>query len=181
MDKNALEYIKQQSEQFSLEDFYLNNDVVIKKNGLMMINPDGVDGAMIVITPFQTISLPAPEEHGEVAKRIYRVLYDDFKDFTFPRMWYKQALEYGNVLIQVCLGSYSPVWIPEHINDYQYSMLEQLVSFIKEYRLTEKELYYKTNIDDKNLEDVMEELKSRVTDIPYQNQEHLLWEKKKQK
>lgn len=181
MDKNALEYIKQQSEQFSLEDFYLNNDAVIKKNGLIIMNADGVDGAMIVITPFQTISLPAPEEHGEVTKRIYRVLYDDFKDFTFPRRWYKQALEYGNVLIQVCLGSYTPVWIPEHINDYQYSMLEQLVSFIKEYRLTEKELYYKTNIDDKNLEDVMEELKSRVTDIPYQNQEHLLWEKKRQK
>ena len=60
-------------------------------------------------------------------------------------------------------------------------MLEQIVSFIKEYHLTERELYYKTNIDDKNLEDVMEELKSRVTDIPYQNQEHLLWEKKKQK
>ena len=155
-----------------------------------MINPGGVDGAMIVITPFQTISLPAPEEHGEVTKRIYRVLYDDFKDFTFPdflyentdyKVWQEQALEYGNVLIQVCLGSYTPVWIPEHINDYQYSMLEQLVSFIKEYRLTERELYYKTNIDDKNLEDVMEELKSRVTDIPYQNQEHLLWEKKRQK
>ena len=181
MVKTTLEYNNQQRDQFSLQDFYLNNDAVIKKNGLIIMNADGVDGAMIVITPFQTISLPAPEEHGEVAKRIYRVLYDDFKDFTFPRRWYKQALEYGNVLIQVCLGSYTPVWIPEHINDYQYSMLEQLVSFIKEYRLTEKELYYKTNIDDKNLEDVMEKLKSRVTDIPYQNQEHLLWEKKRQK
>ena len=56
MDKNALEYIKQQSEQFSLEDFYLNNDTIIRKDGLIIMNADGVDGAMIVITPFQTIS-----------------------------------------------------------------------------------------------------------------------------
>lgn len=187
MDKNSIEYIKQQSEKFNLEDFYLydgmNKEDV--ENEVLDLQP--IDGAMIVITPFQTISLPAPEEHFYVTERIYRVLYDSFDRFTFPeyldenteyQIWQEQALEYGNVLIQVCLGSYSPVWIPKHINDYQYSELEKVVSFIKENYLTERSFYYRTNIEDKNLEDVMEELKDRMIEIPYNNQERLLWGEK---
>ena len=53
-----------------------------------------------------------------------------------------------------------------------------MVSFIKENYLTERSFYYRTNIEDKNLEDVMEELKDRMIEIPYNNQERLLWGEK---
>ena len=97
------------------------------------------------------------------------LLYNDFHQFdgdpleeNDSEIWQEQALQYGNIIIQVIYGSYSLVWIPPVINDYQYYQLKELASFVEKHNLTNRDMEYCTNINDQKLEIVIDSLKDRV-------------------
>lgn len=154
---DMIELLLESHNQFDLDQFYQNNDQI------------GCDGALIIITPKQQINVLAPIEHCFVSTGIYQLLYNDFHQFdgdpleeNDSEIWQEQALQYGNIIIQVIYGSYSLVWIPPVINDYQYYQLKELASFVEKHNLTNRDMEYCTNINDQKLEIVIDSLKDRV-------------------
>lgn len=141
-----------------LEDFYNHNERV------------GCDGALIVITPKQTISALSPQEHFVTLQEIYRRIYGktdeiDYQEWDSLELFEKTATENGHVLIQVCYGMFSPVWIPDKINSYQFEELEKLVEFIRINRLNERYMEWVTNIDSKRLNEVLPSLVDRISNL----------------
>lgn len=108
--------IKYQNENFSLEDFFKYNQ----------------DGAISIITPNETVTTYAIEDHGDCAEKILLLLYSDFKEYYFPEYllsdeeyisWQRQTTKRGLVVIQYCTGCSSLAWFPKKINKYQQSEL----------------------------------------------------------
>lgn len=155
------EFLLEEQQLFNLEDFYINNEKV------------NCDEALGVITPKQNISILSPCEHRISAERIYQFLYEDFKEFNVSKEinyesdynnWISEALEYGNIIILFCYGSYSLVYIPNTINSFQFNELIKLNEFIKKYKLNDYYMNFITNIDDKNLGETLPLLKNRIDD-----------------
>ena len=155
------DFLLEEQQLFNLEDFYINNEKV------------NCDWALGVITPKQNISILSPCEHRISAERIYQFLYEDFKEFNVSKEinyesdynnWISEALEYGNIIILFCYGSYSLVYIPNTINSFQFNELIKLNEFIKKYKLNDYYMNFITNIDDKNLGETLPLLKNRIDD-----------------
>ena len=155
------DFLLEEQQLFNLEDFYINNEKV------------NCDWALGVITPKQNISILSPCEHRISAERIYQFLYEDFKEFNISKEinyesdynnWISEALEYGNIIILFCYGSYSLVYIPNTINSFQFNELIKLNEFIKKYKLNDYYMNFITNIDDKNLGETLPLLKNRIDD-----------------
>ena len=155
------DFLLEEQQFFNLEDFYINNEKV------------NCDWALGVITPKQNISILSPCEHRISAERIYQFLYEDFKEFNVSKEinyesdynnWISEALEYGNIIILFCYGSYSLVYIPNTINSFQFNELIKLNEFIKKYKLNDYYMNFITNIDDKNLGETLPLLKNRIDD-----------------
>lgn len=93
-----------------------------------------MSGGAVVITKDKMLSAYSWIDHGATVLNIYNYLYDkDPKEaeWNYP-LWQFAALEAGNIIVQLCDGCSSPVWIPREINDYQYNTLMGLVDHLTE-------------------------------------------------
>lgn len=93
-----------------------------------------LSGAAIVITKDKIISTYSWMDHGATVLNIYNYLYDrDSKEaeWNYP-LWQIEAVEEGNIIIQLCDDCSSPVWLPKGMNDYQYNTLMGLVDHLTE-------------------------------------------------
>lgn len=93
-----------------------------------------LSGAAIVITKDQMINVYSLIDHGLTVLNIYNYLYDrDPKEseWKYP-IWQIEAIEEGNIIIQLCDDCSSPVWLPQGMNDYQYNTLMELVDHLSE-------------------------------------------------
>lgn len=155
------EFLLEEQQLFNLEDFYINNEKV------------NCDGALGVITPKQNISILSPCEHRISAEKIYQFLYNNFKEFKISKeityetdynKWINEALDYGNIIILFCYGSYSIVYIPNTINTFQFSELVKLSEFIDKFNLNNYYMNFKTNLNDLDLKEILPLLKNRIDD-----------------
>ncbi len=121
--EELLQEIKEQNSNFNLEEFFLNGS--------------SKDGAVIIITPKQTICCYSQIDHCSVAEKICRCIYDDFSGWEFDGgmigeeffSWQQQLLELNCVCLQLGANGDSFVWVPDVISEYQ---LEQLENFKKQ-------------------------------------------------
>lgn len=93
-----------------------------------------LSGTAIVITKDQMINVYSLIDHGSTVLNIYNYLYDrDPKEseWNYP-IWQIEAVEEGNIIIQLCDDCSSPVWLPKGMNDYQYNTLMGLVDHLTE-------------------------------------------------
>ena len=172
------DFLLKEQELFNLEDFYINNEKV------------NCDGALGVITPKQNISILSPCEHRVSTEIIYQFLYNDFKEFKVSKeinyetdynIWINEALEYGNIIVLFLYRSNSLVYIPDTINSFQFNELFKLNEFIEKYKLNDLYMNFITNIDEKDLGDVLPILKNRLNDNKIYLEENILINNIKQK
>lgn len=116
--------IKGQNQEFSLNDFYLDNsgEFKIKSYGLY------------IITPSQDFYCYAHKNHGEVIENILFSIHDDYNDvFTMNNYeWLATSIYYGHITMQLMSKHYSVIWFPKVINRFQYDRLVQFYEKIKE-------------------------------------------------
>ena len=118
-DKELLrQEIEYENSIFDLEEFYSKS----------------LDAAAIVITKDRMISVYSWVDHNKAVLNIYNYLYDkDPKESKWEEpVWQYEALEKGNIIVQLCDKYTVPVWLPAGMNDYQYDTLMGLVDNLKE-------------------------------------------------
>ena len=118
-DKELLEQeIEYENNIFNLEEFYSKS----------------LDGAAIVITKDKMISVYSWIDHNKAVLNIYNYLYDkDPKESEWDSpAWQYEALEKGNIIVQLCDKYTVPVWLPAGMNDFQYDTLMGFVEQLKE-------------------------------------------------
>ena len=93
-------------------------------------NFEVMEAAIGLITPTQTVFGYSTHKHDYTAERMYDLLYEDFYDYfkdcdyDFRRV----SKKLGVICVQLISKYYSVVWLPEKVNEYQFS---QLVDFAK--------------------------------------------------
>lgn len=118
-DKELLEQeIEYENNIFDLEEFYSKS----------------LDGAAVVITKDKMISVYSWIDHNKAVLNIYNYLYDkDPKESEWDGpAWQYEALEKGNIIVQLCDKYTVPVWLPAGMNDFQYDTLREFVEQLKE-------------------------------------------------
>lgn len=119
-DKELLKQeIEYENSIFDLEEFYSKS----------------LDRATVVITKDKMISVYSWIEHSGSVLNIYNYLYDkDPKESEWESGmgWQFEALEKGNIIVQLCDKYISVVWLPNRMNDFQYDTLMGLVENLKE-------------------------------------------------
>lgn len=118
-DKELLKQeIEYENSIFDLEEFYSKS----------------LDGAAVVITKDKMISVYSWIDHSRSVLNIYNYLYDkDPKESEWDGpAWQYEALEKGNIIVQLCDKYTVPVWLPSGMNDYQYNTLMGVVDRLQE-------------------------------------------------
>ena len=150
-DKKLLEEeIEHENNIFDLEEFYSKE----------------LDGAAIVITKDNMISVYSWIGHGAAVLNIYNYL--DGKDpkeskWEWP-IWQFEAVEAGNIIIQLCDKCGSPVLLPSRMNDYQYNTLMRIVEDLTE--IDEKGFYgIELLLDHDSNKTSIKDAKDKINDI----------------
>ncbi len=95
---------------FNLEKFYTENQ----------------NGGIIIITPNQTLGAQTADngagEHGDRVNDIYNLIYKNFK--PIESAWQYDSRNENNIVIQLCTGCESVVWLPDNMNKYQLDVLK---------------------------------------------------------
>lgn len=126
--KQIEEEIIRENNEFDLEDFYVNE----------------LEGAICVITKDKTIFANAVASHYNALNAIYNLLYNDSNQMDYyclsdedDTFWQNEAVQYGNVIIQLCSNVSSTVWLPAELNNYQkqelHLILEQINDISQQY------------------------------------------------
>lgn len=155
--KQIKKEIDEQYKNFNIKNFY---------------NDDG-NAAVGILSPHFTRYAYSIKEHGKVAEKIYKTIYEDFDGFDFYKfdnaiIWQEQSSNMGNICIQ--LASFVPtlIWIPQKINMYQYQNLLEFYNEVKTLPNYEKNQFITTvkNIDgnDLYLEDALTYIKTLIMD-----------------
>lgn len=112
----------EQNKNFDLESFYYDSTSYN-------------DAAIGVITPKQTIFLPVKELHQTTLQSIYQQLYGEFlDDKSFEEIhenYIKEALQKGNIIIELCNQPGNVAFFPEKITPKQ---LTEYKNFAKKLR-----------------------------------------------
>lgn len=119
-DTNTLiKEIQKQNKEFDLKDFFTSNG--------------DVNGSVKIITPKQSIGVYAKQRHYTVIEKIYSLMYPDFKGFLKSKKryksWREEAIEKGNIFMQLCSITPSLIYLPDEISQTQ---CEELARFIAE-------------------------------------------------
>lgn len=152
--------IEYETSIFDLEEFYSKR----------------LDGAAIVITKDKTITAYSWMDHGMTVLNMYNYLYNkdpEKSEWTGP-LWQYEALEKGNIIVQLCDRCSTPIWLPDQINDYQY---DTLMSFIEHLQKIEENKSYgievalENDCNDIPISEAKEEInnlcrKKKIYDVP---------------
>lgn len=129
----------EKNKKFNLEDFYIKNE----------------QAAVGIIAPDESIYEYVDERHYKTIEQIYAKKYENFEGFLKSqknyRSWREEALDKGNIIMQLCSEVLSLIYFPERINERQYNEMKKFVNDIININLKLKDkeksqIAFETNI-----------------------------------
>lgn len=101
------------------------------------------EGAMILITPNQTLKEYISISHEDVAKKMYEAMYGEELKNDKNKMWQQVLADEDIICIQICRDGYQIIFLPKEISTKQYNMMKETTEeFNKiERRLGKEEKY----------------------------------------
>lgn len=121
--EDIMNEVKRHNEVFNLKDFYLvePGDYYPSRTGYRIISSDNV---------YSGYCSPYSERHEDVVCNILFGMYDDYNrvyrecDGDFRSV----AVKLGAVFLQLVSKSYSLMWLPYNINEFQYKAILDFAS-----------------------------------------------------
>lgn len=131
MNKSKKQIIEENN-KFDLEKFYRSKKQL---------------GAVIVITPIQTIYNYSAQRHNEdiedIFFKIYKSIRSELKESMTPYNREENMKKFGNIIIKLLNDTESRIYIPNKITEFQYNELKSFcdwIKYIQGYRIIDGEI-----------------------------------------
>lgn len=151
------------------EDKKATKREIIKQNSKFDLNEIFVtrkyEGAVILITPKQTVSSYIKRIHEETAKNMYQTIFSEKLIGANKKMWQQQIADNNVICMQICKEGFQIIFFPPSISEKQYNMLREVLEKIDRISKTlDDNIDYMLSIDNRedeictdNIDKIMEE------------------------
>lgn len=85
------------------------------------------EGAMIFVTPNQTVKSYVGESHERIAKLMYQTIYGEKLESYDNKMWQQVLTDEGIICMQICRDGYQIIFLPKNIATQQYNMMQEIM------------------------------------------------------
>lgn len=85
------------------------------------------EGAMILITPKQTVKSYVDKSHERIAKLMYQALYGERLEANDDEMWQQVLADQDIICIQLCRDGFQIMFLPKKISTKQYNMMQETI------------------------------------------------------